>query len=64
MFGFGLVPFRVLNPLVDLELIENSRELARRVLDEDPDLALSKHRRLAAWLDKMGHRSPFWSASG
>jgi ATP-dependent DNA helicase RecG len=60
----GLAPFRVLNPLSDGVLVEAARDRAERVLQEDPELRFPAHRSLSLWLDHLGSRNPFWSATG
>jgi len=60
----GDVLFRLLNPLRDSALVERARELADRVLDDDPELTAPRHRDLASWLQEMGNRNPVWSAAG
>ncbi|HKI83066.1 MAG TPA: ATP-dependent DNA helicase RecG [Candidatus Krumholzibacteria bacterium] len=60
----GLAPFRVLNPLSDGALVETARARAEAVLSTDPKLTLPLHRSLSRWLDHLGSRNPFWSATG
>ncbi len=60
----GLAPFRVLNPLRDGALVESARARAEAVLSTDPQLTLPIHRSLSQWLDHLGSRNPFWSATG
>ena len=60
----GELPFRLLNPLEDAVLVEQARELARELLDADPDLDDPVNAPVADWLEQMGRRSPVWSAAG
>ena len=60
----GQTPLRVLNPLQDASLVEAARTLAERLLASDPLLKKPRHRPLAQWLDHLGTRNPFWSATG
>jgi len=60
----GDIPFRVLHPLRDAALVESARTLSERILEKDPHLRLPAHRALATWLDHLGTRHPFWSATG
>lgn len=60
----GELPFRLLNPLEDVALVELARSFARAILDEDPELRSGQHQPLADWLNEMGRRSPVWSSAG
>ncbi len=60
----GEVPFQALHPLQDTELVEAARSRAEAVLHSDPRLERTEHRSLARWLDHLGGRHPFWSATG
>ncbi len=60
----GRALFRALNPLQDELILTRARESAREILEADPGLRSGRHASLATWLDELGGRSPFWSASG
>ena len=60
----GELPFRLLNPLEDAVLVEQAREFAREILDQDPGHTEPGNSVLAQWLEQMGRRSPVWSAAG
>jgi ATP-dependent DNA helicase RecG len=60
----GELPFRLLNPLEDAVLVEQAREFAREILDQDPGLTEPGNAVLAQWLEQMGRRNPVWSAAG
>jgi ATP-dependent DNA helicase RecG len=60
----GELPFRLLNPLEDALLVEQARDLARSILEEDPQLQDPSRGAMAAWLEQMGRRNPVWSAAG
>jgi ATP-dependent DNA helicase RecG len=60
----GDLPFRLLNPLEDALLVEQARDLATAILEQDPELQEAAHRATADWLAQMGRRNPVWSAAG
>jgi ATP-dependent DNA helicase RecG len=60
----GELPFRLLNPLEDALLVEQARDLARSILEVDPQLQDPSRGAMAAWLEQMGRRNPVWSAAG
>jgi ATP-dependent DNA helicase RecG len=60
----GEMPLKLLNPLSDSALVEAARAHAEAVLQADPLLRRREHRPLAAWLDHLGSRNPFWSSTG
>lgn len=60
----GDLPLKLLNPLSDSALVDAARARAESVLQGDPLLRRSEHRPLAAWLDRLGSRNPFWSSTG
>ena len=60
----GELPFRLLNPLEDVLLVEQARDLATAILDQDAELQDPSHRATADWLGQMGKRNPVWSAAG
>jgi len=60
----GSLPFQLLQPLRDVELLERARHAADRILDVDPTLERPEHRPLARWLASLAEQNPFWSVSG
>ncbi len=60
----GELPFRLLNPIQDEALVQESRILAEAILAEDPQLQASEHETIARWLDEMGRLNPLWSSAG
>jgi ATP-dependent DNA helicase RecG len=60
----GELPFVLLKPLQDEQILRRAREIAREILERDPKLSGASNRPLRRWLDALGHRNPFWSSSG
>lgn len=46
----GVAGFQLANPLKDLALLEKTRQWARAILSDDPELLLPEHRSLKAWI--------------
>lgn len=60
----GALPFQLLQPLRDVELLERARRAADAILEADPRLERREHAPLSRWLEALAARSPFWSVSG
>lgn len=59
----GLMPLKIADLVVDLPLVEQTREAARQIMEKDPGLTSPEHQGLRAQIGaKTGHRS--WGQIG
>ena len=56
----GMLDFKIADIIQDEKLVAYTRNLARDVLTEDPDLTLPKNRRLSDQLKSILKEHPFW----
>jgi len=57
----GIVNFRIADLSKDGKILQAAREIAARILDDDPKLEKEKHRRLVHYLNIQGKKFKGWS---
>jgi len=57
----GILNFRIADLSKDGKILQAAREIAARILDEDPKLEKEKHRRLVHYLNSQGKKFKGWS---
>ena len=57
----GVLDLKVADLVKDRALLEDARDLARRVLGEDPDLDAPKHALLRTGVERLRASRPDWS---
>ena len=56
----GLINFRIANLALDGRILQTAREIAARILEDDPKLEKSQNHRLKAYMDIHGKKIKHW----
>ena len=57
----GILNFRLADLAKDQRILQTAREIAARILDQDPQLTKPIHARLKQYMDTHGKRMKAWS---